>query len=63
MNAPADLAKVIASAPDATHGYKSFTLGGFSFRRDEYFAHISWTTARRPAALATRWTSATSCAR
>ena len=30
--------------PDATHGYKDFTLGGFSFRRDEYFAHIGWTT-------------------
>jgi len=44
MNAPADLAKVIASAPDATLGYRSFTLGSFKFRRDEYFAHIEWTT-------------------
>jgi hypothetical protein len=26
------------------HGYQSFSLGGFSFRRDEYFAHIAWTT-------------------
>ena len=44
MNAPAELAKVLATAPDATHGYKSFTLGSFTFRRDEYFAHISWKT-------------------
>ena len=35
---------VIASPADATLGYQSFTLGGFSFRRDEYFAHIQWTT-------------------
>ena len=34
MNAPADIVKVLASAPDGTHGYKSFTLGAFSFRRD-----------------------------
>ena len=26
------------------HGYQDFKLGSFSFRRDEYFAHISWTT-------------------
>ncbi|MCP5144896.1 MAG: hydroxyquinol 1,2-dioxygenase [Gammaproteobacteria bacterium] len=26
------------------HGYNDFTLGGFGFRRDEYFAHITWTT-------------------
>ena len=44
MNAPADLAKVIATAPDAVMGYKAYTLGSFSFRRDEYFAHISWHT-------------------
>ena len=30
MNAPAELAKVLASSPDATHGYKSFTLGAAS---------------------------------
>jgi Hydroquinone 1,2-dioxygenase large subunit N-terminal len=44
MNAPAELAKVLATAPDATLGYKSFTLGSFTFRRDEYFAHITWKT-------------------
>ena len=25
-------------------GYRQFTLGGFTFRRDEYFAHVSWPT-------------------
>ena len=44
MNAPTDIAKVLASTPDTLNGYKTFTLGSFSFRRDEYFAHISWTT-------------------
>ena len=44
MNAPAELAKVIASQPDATLGYKDFQLGSFSFHRDEYFAHITWKT-------------------
>jgi Hydroquinone 1,2-dioxygenase large subunit N-terminal len=44
MNAPAELAQVIASAPHETLGYKSFRLGGFSFRRDEYFAHVEWKT-------------------
>ena len=44
MNAPAAIAPVIASQPDATHGYKAYTLGAFTFRRDEYFAHITWTT-------------------
>jgi Hydroquinone 1,2-dioxygenase large subunit N-terminal len=44
MNAPADIAQILASQPDATVGYKSFKLGSFNFRRDEYFAHITWTT-------------------
>ncbi|TMH05798.1 MAG: hydroxyquinol 1,2-dioxygenase, partial [Betaproteobacteria bacterium] len=26
------------------HGYRDFQLGSFTFRRDEYFAHIGWTT-------------------
>ena len=31
------------------HGYQDFALGGFNFRRDEYFAHINWkTTDGRP---------------
>ena len=34
---------VQASEPDV-FGYRQFTLGGFTFRRDEYFAHISWPT-------------------
>ncbi len=28
------------------HGYHDFRLGGFSFRRDEHFAHIEWPTGR-----------------
>src|SRR4029078_6379791 len=34
---------VDASAPNA-EGYKEFTLNSFHFRRDEYFAHITWPT-------------------
>ncbi len=44
MNAPAEIVQVIKSLPDATLGYRSYTLGSFKFRRDEYFAHIAWTT-------------------
>jgi hypothetical protein len=33
---------VQASAPDATTGYRSFTLGQFEFSRDEYFSRIKW---------------------
>lgn len=31
------------TAPNA-QGYKSFTVGGFTFSRDEYFASIAWPT-------------------
>ena len=44
MNAPADISKAFASNPDDVMGYREFTLGSFKFRRDEYFAHISWKT-------------------
>lgn len=44
MNAPTELAPVVATEPDPVHGYRSFTLGSFHFRRDEYFAHVSWAT-------------------
>jgi hypothetical protein len=27
------------------HGYRTFTLGGFTFSRDEYFAHVAWPQA------------------
>ncbi len=33
---------VQASQPDPNSGYRSFTLGGFEFVRDDYFATISW---------------------
>ena len=32
-----------ASEPDE-YGYRQYTLGGFTFRRDEYFVHITWPT-------------------
>jgi hypothetical protein len=35
-------AKLIASAPDAALGYRSFQFGSFKFERDEYFVHITW---------------------
>jgi hypothetical protein len=44
MNAPTDLQKVISSQPHSVLGYRDFDLGSFQFRRDEYFAHIRWTT-------------------
>jgi hypothetical protein len=27
-------------------GYKTFTIGGFTFARDEFFAHVTWPTGR-----------------
>ncbi len=44
MNAPAEINHVIASTPHATLGYRDFRIGSFAFRRDEYFAHITWQT-------------------
>ena len=35
--------EVTATEPNA-EGYKQFSLGGFTFRRDEFFAHITWPT-------------------
>src|SRR5262245_57273618 len=39
--AATDASAVIASAPN-NEGYRQYTLGHFNFRRDEFFAHISW---------------------
>ena len=44
MNAPAEHAHVAASEPHPIFGYRDFSLGSFTFRRDEYFAHITWKT-------------------
>lgn len=47
MNANAKVASGATAhlqAEDAAHGYRAFQLGGFGFRRDEYFAHITWST-------------------
>lgn len=35
---------VEATEPDPNLGYRSFSLGEFRFRRDEYFVHIDWPT-------------------
>ena len=32
----------IGSIEPNTHGYRTFTLGGFRFERDLYFAHVAW---------------------
>ncbi|WP_395407091.1 hydroxyquinol 1,2-dioxygenase [Pseudoduganella sp. UC29_106] len=34
-----------ATEPHPVYGYKAFHLGAFTFERDEYFAHIHWSTA------------------
>ncbi len=40
-----DLVEPTVEASDADEfGYRQFTLGSFTFRRDEYFAHVSWPT-------------------
>ena len=44
MNARTEPSALIAAQGAADHGYRSFTLGSFSFSRDEYFAHVRWTT-------------------
>jgi len=38
-----DTAEVQATEPNQ-HGYRSFTLGGFTFARDEHFVHVNWPT-------------------
>lgn len=40
MSAP--VIETTASDPHPVYGYRSFRLGEFEFRRDEYFAHIRW---------------------
>jgi hypothetical protein len=32
----------IGSIEPNRHGYRTFTLGGFTFSRDDYFAHVAW---------------------
>lgn len=42
MNAPAENIQAHVTGANS-HDYKEFKLFGFSFSRDEYFAHIKWT--------------------
>ena len=41
-----DTATVDRSAEANESGYRTFRLGGFTFARDEHFAHIEWPTGR-----------------
>ncbi len=41
----------IQATPPNQHGYREFALGAFRFRRDEYFAHISWPTGKHVASV------------
>ena len=34
--------RITATGTDPDTGYDSFRLGGFTFKRDEDFAHIEW---------------------
>lgn len=39
----ADIPEIVKhSEPDAETGYRTFQLGSFTFKRDEYFAYIQW---------------------
>lgn len=44
MNVQAAATTTPPSHSDSTHGYQVFKIGGFTFRRDEYFAHVAWET-------------------
>jgi hypothetical protein len=41
----------VQSTPPNEQGYCSFILGGFHFRRDEFFVHISWPTGTHVASI------------
>jgi Hydroquinone 1,2-dioxygenase large subunit N-terminal len=34
----------VQSTEPGKEGYREFTLGGFNFRRDEFFVHVNWPT-------------------
>ena len=37
--------------PDNVNGYRSFEAGSFTFKRDEYFARITWPTGSHVMAI------------
>ncbi len=45
-----DTINVVETAPNE-QGYKSFSIGGFTFERDEYFATITWPTGTHQMAI------------
>ncbi len=40
----ADISTPTSSSEPGAEGYRQFTLGQFTFRRDEYFAYVGWPT-------------------
>lgn len=40
----ADIDQAVDSSEANQFGYRDFTVGGFHFRRDEFFAHVAWPT-------------------
>jgi hypothetical protein len=44
MTAIAETTAAVPAARPNAHGYREFDVGGFHFRRDEYFAYIIWPT-------------------
>ena len=42
--------QVVWSGPNAA-GYRGFTLGGFTFGRDDYFVYVDWPTGSHVLAL------------
>lgn len=41
---PAQSSSTVSAGEPNEHGYRTFTLGDFSFNRDEYFVYITWPT-------------------
>jgi Hydroquinone 1,2-dioxygenase large subunit N-terminal len=51
MNVPVLNSNFQVKPSDNRTGYKSFIIGSFEFRRDEYFAHIAWPSGRHTMAV------------
>ena len=45
MTRTSDTVPEIGSIEPNQHGYRTFTLGSFTFSRDEYFVHVAWPKA------------------
>ena len=56
MSQSTDTLPEVGSIEPNRHGYRTFTLGSFTFTRDEYFADVAWPRMQLWAAD-TGWTS------